>query len=255
MVKNGWNTDRMMWMAKKFKWVVHMYEFNDTQFRYFFNDILKNVRAFLPSPIPLPPKSRLPFPVPAAISNPPPMATAGGDADSPPQPLPADLDDNGFPSLPSPTAAGGSSSGFAEDFYRSGTDWSSLRGPPPWRPPEGRPGVKAKEKEGASLVQSSLFRAWGIERPPREGGGAGHSSPVQKSLFQAWGIERPKREGFGAGDPSPSPSHSGSWSGRKRQRGGPGEAAPAALNPRTCPFYKKIPGNGHAVIWLDTCLW
>jgi hypothetical protein len=50
MVKNGWNTDGMTWMAKKFRWVVHMYEFNDTQFRYFFNDILKNVRAFLPSP-------------------------------------------------------------------------------------------------------------------------------------------------------------------------------------------------------------
>ena len=151
------------------------------------------------------------------------MATADGD---PPQPFPADLDDNGFPDLPSsPAAATTTSSGFAEDFYRSGTDWSSLRAPPPRRPPEGAAGVKAKGKEGGSLVQSSLF--------------------------QAWGIERLKREGGGAGDPSPSPSRSGSWSGRKRRRGGPEEAAAAAgMNPRTCPFYKKIPGKGLAVSWM-----
>ena len=182
------------------------------------------------------------------------MATADGD---PPQPFPADLDDNGFPDLPSsPAAATTTSSGFAEDFYRSGTDWSSLRAPPPRRPPEGAAGVKAKGKEGGSLVQSSLFQAWGIERPRREeGAGAGDSSLVQRSLFQAWGIERPKREGGGAGDASTSPSRSGSWSGRKRRRGGPEEeVAAAAMNPRTCPFYKKIPGKGLTVSWLDVCV-
>jgi len=181
------------------------------------------------------------------------MATADG---GPPQPIPADLDDNGFPAIPSSPAATSSSSGFAEDFYRSGIDWSSLRAPPPRRPPEGAAGVKAKGKEGGSLVQSSLFQAWGLERPRREeGAGAGDSSLVQRSLFQAWGIERPKREWGGAGDPSPSPSRSGSWSGRKRRRGGPEEAAAAAgMNPRTCPFYKKIPGKGLTVSWLDVCV-
>jgi len=115
-------------------------------------------------------------------------------------PSPADLEDNGFPAQPSSPAA--SSSGFAEDFYRSGTDWSSLRAPPSLRPPGGPPGVKEKERGGGSLVQSSLFQAWGIEKPRRE---VGDSSLVQRSLFQAWGIERPRTEGLGAGDSSPSP--------------------------------------------------
>ena len=176
------------------------------------------------------------------------MATAEGDADWS-LPSPADHEDNGFPAQPSSPAA--SSSGFAEDFYRSGTDWSSLRAPPPLRPPGGPPGVKEKERGGGSLVQSSLFQAWGIEKPRRE---AGDSSLVQRSLFQAWGIERPRTEGLGAGDSSPSPSLSGSWLGRKRRRGGTEEAGVAAKKPLACPFYKKIPGKGRCVSWLDTKL-
>jgi len=159
------------------------------------------------------------------------MATAEGDADWS-LPSPADHEDNGFPALPSSPAA--SSSGFAEDFYHSGTDWSSLRAPPPLRPPGGPPGVKEKERGGGSLVQSSLFQAWGIEKPRRE---AGDSSLVQRSLFQAWGIERPRSEGLGARGcgflPLPLPFRFlvGKEAEARRHRGGGGDGQEAPRVP------------------------
>jgi len=179
------------------------------------------------------------------------MATAEGDADWS-LPSPADLEDNGFPALPSsPTA---SSSGFAEDFYRSGTDWSSLRAPPPLRPPGGPSGVKEKERGGGSLVQSSLFQAWGIEKPRREVGGIHRLCRGASSRRGGSRGRGARGSGLGAADSSPSPYLSGSWLGRKRRRGGTEEAGVAAKKPLACPFYKKIPGKGRCVSWLDTKL-
>ncbi|CAD6263884.1 unnamed protein product [Miscanthus lutarioriparius] len=135
----------------------------------------------------------------------------------------ADLEDNGLPAQPSSPAA--SSSGFAEDFYRSGTDWSSLRAPPP---PGGPPGVKEKERGGGSLVQSSLFQAWGIEKPWRE---VGDSSLVQRSLFQRGGSRGRGARGSGLGAADSSR--------------GTEEEGVTAKKPLACPFYKKIPALIH----------
>jgi DNA cross-link repair 1A protein len=171
------------------------------------------------------------------------MATGDVETESP-LPVPDDLDDNGFP-----TAAATSSS-FADDFYRSGIDWSSLQAPPQHQR-EVASGTDAKG--GGSLVQRSLFQAWGIEKPPRE-----EAAPlVQRSLFQAWGIKKPPppppREEAAQGFrdrsrvSSPSPSSSRALSGKKRQWGGSEEnGAPAARKPTACPFYKKIPGKGRS---------
>lgn len=161
-----------------------------------------------------------PSPPAAHFKTPPTMAAdIAGDAEtSPPLPVLDDLDDDGFPVF-SPAAA---TSSFADDFYRSGTDWSSLRAPPPHQP-EAVSGKKAKG--GGLLVQRSLFQVWGIEKPLRE--------------EAAQGV----RAGAGASSSSPSPF--GAWSGRKRRWGGSEEEG-AVRKPLACPFYKKIPGNGRS---------
>ncbi|VAH32058.1 unnamed protein product [Triticum turgidum subsp. durum] len=175
------------------------------------------------------------------------VAAIAGDAETDlTLPISDDLDDNGFPASP-PTAPATSS--FADDFYRSGIDWSSLQAPPSHRR---RPADGTTEKFCGPLVQKNLFQAWGIEKPASGMTEKVCGPPVQKNLFQAWGIQKPPREeaaqgvpvGAGASSSSPSPSVAGS--GRKRRWGGSDENG-ASRKPVACPFYKQIPGTPFTV--------
>uniref|UniRef100_A0A0D9W4G8 DNA repair metallo-beta-lactamase domain-containing protein n=1 Tax=Leersia perrieri TaxID=77586 RepID=A0A0D9W4G8_9ORYZ len=154
------------------------------------------------------------------------MGTDGdGEAISPMR-IPDGLDDNGFPLSSSPSSSSAAAdddetSSFAADFYRSGADWSSLRAA---APPASEEVSGTKERSGGLLVQRSLFQAWGIEKKPA----------------------RREEAGVGVrGEASSAPP--GSWSGRKRRRGGEVEAMADRRKPLSCPFYKKIPGTPFTV--------
>ncbi|XP_038989394.1 DNA cross-link repair protein SNM1 isoform X2 [Phoenix dactylifera] len=175
-------------------------------------------------------------PSPAISSSCPPMAleiTTDGRL-----PLSDELDENGFPVGPLSSSSfddgggdrGGdpqieasiaSTSDFASDFYRCGTDWSCLAE------------ESSAGKENRELVQRDLFQMWGIKKPA-DGWGSGSgslvSSPSRKTRRRMIG-------GAGGGDRVDQEVPQ-----LKRMRFDRGsDRLPV------CPFYKKIPGTPFTV--------
>lgn len=165
-------------------------------------------------------------------------AVADLDAGDPLSP-PADIDENGFPCLLFPSlsdeeVAGegeeeaaatdgelpSAASGFAADFYASGTDWSCLvevdgRG-------EGGGGARKK-----TLVQRNLFQMWGIGNPSPSPGASGSRALVPPPTKRR---RRAVEDGVLVGEGDPISGRRGCDEQGKERR-------------RACPFYKKIPGD------------
>lgn len=160
------------------------------------------------------------------------------------QPLPHDgddydgivsLDDEGFPSQFPESGTASEKSSFAADFYRSGTDWSSLL-----LSLEDSKQSDLAQDSGKKMKQANLFQIWGFKR--NDAIGSVESGPSKSGCCDDGGgsSERKivKPENRCSIFPDTGKEFENAKSSRKR-KGSCGENRVT----RSCPFYKKMPGE------------
>jgi len=146
------------------------------------------------------------------------------------------LDDEGFPSqLPGSETPSGNSS-FADDFYRCGTDWSSLL----LLEDKSNRHIDFERDSVKKMKQTNLFQIWGFKR--NDAVGSVESGP-SLSVYSDEGGSSSERKMVKPGN----------WGSVLRDRGKESENTKSIRKrkgvggenrvTRSCPFYKKIPGE------------
>jgi len=146
------------------------------------------------------------------------------------------LDDEGFPSQLPASETPSEKSSFTADFYRCGTDWSSLM----LLDDKNDRHIGFERDSGKKMKQANLFQIWGFKR--NDAVGSVESGPSMSVYSDKGGssserkIVKPGNWGSILHDGGKDSENTKSL---RKRKGFSGENRVT----RSCPFYKKIPGE------------